>query len=67
MAMLMLILDCGRLQIGTVKILSVTKNSKAYFAHKGYFHWILQDPQKIVPFEIIGKMGWFKISIVVDE
>ncbi len=54
--------DYGKI-VGTVEIQGVTKSSASFFAHKGYFHWNLKKPIKIMPFKAKGRMGWFKVEI----
>lgn len=49
--------------VGSVVIDSVIKNSKSYWAHAGYFHWVLTEPKKMKPIPTRGQMGWFTVSI----
>lgn len=45
--------------VGTVIVDGVTKYSKSYFAHNGYFHWLLKDAKRIKPIPAKGQRGWF--------
>lgn len=49
--------------VGTVIIEGITKKSKSYFAHAGYFHWKLSDAKTIKPQKQKGQRGWFKVEI----
>lgn len=49
--------------VGTVKIVGVTKSSKSYFAHKGYFHWLLKEGRKMTPIPVKGQRGWFRAEL----
>ena len=49
--------------VGTVQIDGVSKNSKSYFAHPGFFHWALSSPKTISPLPKKGMMGWFHVEL----
>ena len=54
--------DYGKL-VGTVVLKEVTKRSKSYFAHPGYFHWVLTSAKKTIPQECKGQRGWFSVEL----
>lgn len=47
--------------VGSVVIDSVTRRAKSYWAHAGYFHWVLKAAKKIKPIVTRGQMGWFTV------
>jgi hypothetical protein len=53
--------------VGTVRILGITKKNTSYFAHAGYFHWLLDEAEKIKSLPKKGMMGWFKVDLKVDR
>lgn len=50
--------------VGTAIIDGVTKDSKSYFAHRGYFHWKLKTPTVIKPIPQKGQRGWFTVEVL---
>lgn len=53
--------------VGTAKLVKITKNSKSYFAHRGYFHWHLADARTVAPIKTKGQRGWFQVQLELQE
>ena len=51
--------------VGSVVIAEVVKNSKSYWAAKGYFHWVLKAARPHPPVPMKGQRGWFSVDLAL--
>lgn len=43
--------------LGSVQLVDVVTDSDSPWAIPGYYHWVLADPEPIVPFRFTGALG----------